>query len=177
MYDRDRRMLDRLPHAVLARLDKLHAAGLLEEGPSEIVSRIQLHDSVEGAVKGAIHVQENIAESLAILDGHRKLFQIHLNDNYKDADPDMILGSVNFWEILEFYYYLGRSDYDGWQAIDIIAPRDDRAKSLQAGVMLVRRFGELADRLLARSKEIEANMDGYRFADNITLITELLFPR
>jgi xylose isomerase len=121
--------------------------------------------------------QENIAEAVAILDGHRKLFQIHLNDNYKDADPDMIFGSVNFWEILEFYYYLGKTDYDGWQAIDIIAPRDDRQKSLQAGVMLVYKFKELAERLLTHSKEIDANMEGYRFADNITLITDLLFPK
>jgi len=81
--------------------------------------------------------RENIAESLVILDSHKKLFQIHLNENYKDADPDMIFGSINFWEIVEFYYYLNKTDYQGWQAIDIIAPREDRVRSLQVGVKLV----------------------------------------
>jgi xylose isomerase len=125
----------------------------------------------------AFMAQENIAESVAILDAHKKLFQIHLNDNYRDADPDMIFGTVNFWEILEFYYYLGKTGFDGWQAIDIIAPRDDRVKSLQVGVTLVHKYKELADELLKRSKEIDANMEGYRFTDNITLFTDMLFSK
>jgi xylose isomerase len=118
--------------------------------------------------------QESIAESLVIIDSHRKLFQIHLNENYKDADPDMIFGTINFWEILEFYYYLNKTDYEGWQAIDIIAPRDDRVKSLQVGVRLVHKFKELADRLTKHEKEIDANMEGYRFTDNMELLTELI---
>ena len=118
--------------------------------------------------------QESIAESLVIIDSRRKLFQIHLNENYKDADPDMIFGTINFWEILEFCYYLNKTDYEGWQAIDIIAPRDDRVKSLQVGVRLVHKFKELADRLTKREKEIDANMEGYRFTDNMELLTELI---
>ncbi|GAI78513.1 unnamed protein product, partial [marine sediment metagenome] len=96
-------------------------------------------DNVGGAldVGHSLMAQEHIAESVVILDRAEKLFQIHLNENYRDADPDMIFGTVNFWEILEFYYYMNKTDYDGWQAIDIIAPRDDRAKSLQTGVKLV----------------------------------------
>lgn len=119
--------------------------------------------------------QENIAESCAILDSHGKLFQIHLNENYKDADPDMLFGTINFWEILEFYYYLNKTDYSGWQAIDIIAPRDDRVKSLAVGVKLVHMYKDFADRLSAQADEIERNMKGYRFSENIQLLTGLLF--
>lgn len=71
VYDRDRAMLDRLPQAVRSRLNNLHAAGLLDEDPAAIVGRIQLHDSVASAVDGAVHVQENIAESV---DVKRELF-------------------------------------------------------------------------------------------------------
>jgi len=119
--------------------------------------------------------QENIAESCAILDSHNKLFQIHLNENYKDADPDMLFGSINFWEILEFYYYLNKTNYEGWQAIDIIAPRDDRVKSLAVGVKLVHMYKDLADKLTAHTGEIESNMNGYRFTENIELLTNLIF--
>jgi xylose isomerase len=133
-------------------------------------------DNVGGAldVGHSFMAQENIAESLVILDTHKKLFQIHLNENYRDADPDMLFGTVNFWEILEFYYYLNKTDYEGWQAIDIIAPRDDRAKSLQLGVSMVHKFKELADRLTEHAAEIDGNVEGYRFADNMELIRELV---
>ena len=123
----------------------------------------------------ALMCQENLAESLVILDSHGKLGQIHLNENYKDADPDMIFGTINFWEILEFFYYLNRTDYEGWCSIDTIVPRDDRAKSLAMGVKLIWRYKRMADILAKHSKEIEANLQGYRFADNVELITELLF--
>lgn len=123
----------------------------------------------------SLMAQESLAESLVILDRHKKLFQIHINENYKDADPDMIFGTINFWEILEFYYYLNKTDYEGWQAIDIIAPRDDRVKSLQVGVKLMHRYKALADKLMAHSDEIDRNMEGYRFVDNIEMMTDLLF--
>ncbi len=134
-------------------------------------------DNVGGAldVGHSLMAQEHIAESAVILDRAKKLFQIHLNENYRDADPDMIFGTVNFWEIIEFYYYMNKTDYDGWQAIDIIAPRDDRAKSLQTGVKLVHKYKELADRLLKHEAEIDSNMVGYKFTDNINLITDLIF--
>lgn len=118
---------------------------------------------------------ENIAESLVILDRKNKLFQIHLNENYRDADPDMIFGSINFWETLEFYYYLNKTSYKGWQAIDIISPRDEREKALKVGVKLVHLYSELAEKLLEKEDEIESNFRGYKFADNIDLLTELLF--
>ena len=134
-------------------------------------------DNVGGAldVGHSLMAQEHIAESVVILDRAKKLFQIHLNENYRDADPDMIFGTVNFWEIIEFYYYMNKTDYDGWQAIDIIAPRDDRAKSLQTGVKLVHKYKELADKLSKHEAEIDCNMVGYKFTDNINLITDLIF--
>jgi xylose isomerase len=122
----------------------------------------------------ALMAGESLAESLALLDTHDKLYQIHLNENYKDADPDMIFGTINFWELLEFFYYLNKTDYEGWAAIDTIAPRDDREKSLALGIKLVWKFKEMADKLSKHEKEIEENMKGYRFADNMDMITDLL---
>ncbi len=87
----------------------------------------------------------------------------------------MIFGTVNFWEILEFYYYLNKTKYEGWCAIDIIAPRDDRVKSLALGVKLMWKYQELALKLLKHEKEIDANLKGYRFADNMNLISDLIF--
>ncbi len=122
----------------------------------------------------ALMAGESLAESLMLIDGHKKLFQIHLNDNYKDADPDMILGTVNFWEILEFFYFLNKTDYQSWSTIDIIAARDDRFKTLELAVKMTLKLKELADKLTKHSKTIDENFKGYRFADNMNLITDLL---
>jgi len=124
----------------------------------------------------ALMAQESLAESLVILDGHKKLYQIHLNENYKDADPDMIFGTLNFWEILEFFYFLNKTDFAGWCSIDIIVPRDDRARSLQVGVKLIHKYQALAAKLGAQAATIDANLQkGCRFVDNIDLITNILF--
>ena len=123
----------------------------------------------------ALMAGESLAESLMLLDSHKKLYQIHLNDNYKDADPDMVLGTVNFWEILEFFYYLNKTDYNSWSTIDIIASRDDRIKTLELAVKMTRKFKELADKLTEKSKLIDENLKGYKFSDNMNLITDILF--
>ncbi|MCL5771078.1 MAG: sugar phosphate isomerase/epimerase [Actinobacteria bacterium] len=123
----------------------------------------------------ALMAQENLAESCVILDSHNKLFQIHINDNYKDADPDLMIGAISFWEILEFMYYLNKTDYEGWLAIDVESPRDDRIRSLEVGVKLIRKYKELADKLTKYSEEIEKNLEGYHFADNMNLIMDKIF--
>ncbi len=123
----------------------------------------------------SLMAQESISESLALLDSHDKLYQIHLNENYRDSDPDMIFGTINFWEILEFYYFLNKTQFSGWSSIDIISPRDDRAKSLKLGVKLTWKYKEMADKLMKYEKEIDENLKGYRFADNMDMITDLLF--
>ena len=134
-------------------------------------------DNVGGVIDvgHALMAQESLAESLMVLDMHNKLYQIHLNENYKDADPDMIFGSINFWEILEFFYYLNQTDFKGWSSIDVIAARDDRKKALQVGVKLIYKFQALAEKLLKRKDKIDANLKNCRFAHNIELITDILF--
>ncbi len=123
----------------------------------------------------ALMAGESIAESLVLLDTQKKLYQIHINENYKDADPDMIFGTINFWEILEFFYYLNKTDYDSWSTIDIISARDDRGKTLTLAVKMTKLFKKLADKLMKYKDEIEKNLKGYHFADNMELITEILF--
>jgi len=134
-------------------------------------------DNVTGVldVGHAFMIQENVAESVVIMDSHGKLGQVHLNDNYKDADPDMIVGTVNFWEMLEFFYYLNKTDFKGWCSIDAISPRNDRAKGLELGVKMTRLYKQMADSLTKYANEIEKNLDEYRFIDNIELINSVIF--
>ena len=123
----------------------------------------------------ALMAGENLAESLMLMDLHKRLFQIHLNDNYKDADPDMVLGTVNFWEILEFFYFLNKTDYNSWSTIDIIASRDNRVKTLELAVAMTWKYKEIADKLTEKAGIIDSNLKSYKFAENMSLIKDLIF--
>lgn len=134
-------------------------------------------DNVGGVIDvgHALMAHENLAESMVLLDSHNKLYQIHLNENYRDADPDMTFGTIHFWEILEFFYWLNKTDFRGWCSIDVIAARDDRVRSLEVGVKLIHKYRKLAERLAAHSDTIDENLKTCRFADNIDAISDLLF--
>ncbi len=124
----------------------------------------------------ALMSQESLAESAVLLHAHGRLGTVHLNDNYRDADPDMIFGATAFWDNLELYYWLKRLDYRGWHEIDITSPRDDRVSSARLVVKMARLYERLAEKLLQHAPRIEDNLKGFRFADNMDLITGVLFP-
>ncbi len=68
---------------------------------------------------------ESMAESVALLSRFgNKLFHLHLNDNYRSWDDDMIPGSVHTLEWIEFFYWLARTGYDGWLSLDVFAYRE-----------------------------------------------------
>jgi xylose isomerase len=90
---------------------------------------------------------EGPAEAAALLARAERLFQVHVNDNYRDWDHDLIVGSVTFVETLEFFYWLGRLGYEGYYILDIFPYREDGAKALQQGVDRVRYFIDAAQRL------------------------------
>ncbi len=73
----------------------------------------------------ALQGGENMAEAAALLHGHGKLDYIHLNDNYRSWDDDLMLGSVHLVEYLELAYWLERLDYAGWLTLDIYPCRED----------------------------------------------------
>lgn len=69
---------------------------------------------------------ENPAESVAILKQFGDLlFHVHINDNYRYWDDDLIVGSVHTHEFLEFFYWLKKTGYDGWLTIDQFPYRED----------------------------------------------------
>ena len=74
----------------------------------------------------AFFAYENAAESICLckLFGD-KLFHIHLNDNYKMWDDDMMVGAVHIQEYLELLYWLKKTDYKGWYSLDVFPYRED----------------------------------------------------
>ncbi|HSV30603.1 MAG TPA: sugar phosphate isomerase/epimerase family protein [Atribacteraceae bacterium] len=73
----------------------------------------------------ALACKESAAESVVLLHGRGKLFNVHINDCLRDWDDDMIVGSVHLPETLEFLYYLEKTGYDGWLGLDQFPYRED----------------------------------------------------
>jgi sugar phosphate isomerase/epimerase len=90
---------------------------------------------------------ENPAEAVELAARYNRLFHIHMNDNYRSWDDDLLVGSVHFWETLEFFYALNKIGYDGWFTIDIWPSRVDGFKALQESVTRVKMFDKMAKKL------------------------------
>ena len=127
-----------------------------------------LHDVNRENVGGCIDLGhslaagENPGEAAVLLNRAGKLFQVHINDNYRDWDHDLIVGSVTFWETLEFFYWLKRCGWDGWYILDIFPYRMDGSDALQQGVDRTRFFIDLAEKIDSRNfREALSKTDVY----------------
>lgn len=82
---------------------------------------------------------ENIAESVAIckLAGN-KLFYVHVNDNYKVWDDDMIVGSIHPFEMLEFLYWLEKIGYSGPIVLDMFPYREDPVGAARESIEFIK---------------------------------------
>ena len=69
---------------------------------------------------------ESMAESAALSKyfGDR-LTYLHLNDNWRLWDDDMMVGSIHTIELLELLFWLEKIGFDGWYSLDIFPYRDD----------------------------------------------------
>lgn len=101
----------------------------------------------------SIAALENPAESavLAMLEG--RLQQVHLNDNYRDWDHDLVPGAVNVWDHVEFFYWLRKLGYRGWHCIDIYPYRNEGADVLKRAVQVVDKCSRIAEKLIEMNIE------------------------
>jgi len=97
----------------------------------------------------ALLAQENMAETACLLSGQGKLFHLHLNDNFRDWDHDMIPITIHFWEFLELFLWLKLVGYEGWYSLDIFPYRIDPVqacnqsiRNIQGMIRLIKKIGK-----------------------------------
>jgi L-rhamnose isomerase len=86
-----------------------------------------------------------MAASLALREG--RLFGVHLNDGYGQADDGLLVGSVHPWQTLELLATLRRYDYRGTIYFDTFPVREDPAAESAANIARVRALEAMLDRL------------------------------
>ncbi|NLK34166.1 MAG: sugar phosphate isomerase/epimerase [Gracilibacteraceae bacterium] len=79
----------------------------------------------------ALQALEIPADSAAFLGSTGKLFYVHINDNYRNWDWDMVPGTVNIWDYLEFILYLKKVNYNGWITADVFPQRHDPIRIME----------------------------------------------
>jgi len=91
---------------------------------------------------------ESPAEAVALcrMYGDR-LMQIHINDNYRLWDDDMIVGSVHTLEYLEFLHWLRRTGYAGYIAFDQFPFREDARDAISESAEWLNCLETMLDRV------------------------------
>lgn len=123
----------------------------------------------------ALAGMENMAESVAMLKRFgNKLYHLHVNDNYRSWDDDMIPGSVHTLEWMEFFYWLDRTGYDGWISLDVFAYHErDKIAVARESLAWLEALREAAGRL--DPKAVEKVLDSGDAMKSTKLVREALF--
>lgn len=96
----------------------------------------------------ALMAYENMAESAVLLKRYNnKLFHLHLNDNYRLWDDDMMVSSVHVIEYIELFYWLDRIGYDGWYSIDEYPYREDPVCAVRESLAWIQGLHRLVQRI------------------------------
>jgi sugar phosphate isomerase/epimerase len=96
----------------------------------------------------SLAAHESPGEAIALCARYNRLFQVHVNDNYGDWDSDLLVGQINLWRSLEFFYWLQKVGFDSWYIMDFFPYREDGAAALAQCIRNSRRLADLAGRLM-----------------------------
>ena len=119
----------------------------------------------------SLAAHENPGQAVALCARYKRLFMIHVNDNYGDWDSDLLVGQVNLWLSLEFFYWLQKSGYDDWYVMDFFPYREDGPAALAQCIRNTHRMADMAERLT------EVPLEEMQAADDPVAISELLWQQ
>ncbi len=94
----------------------------------------------------ALYAPETPGMTIAQLARAGRLFLVHVNDNYRNWDWDLVPGSVNWWDWIESLLYLDKVGYDYWLVSDVMPARLEAIQVLNAVAKSIKR----GKRLLAK---------------------------
>jgi xylose isomerase len=91
--------------------------------------------------------KETPADVLQLVSRRGKLVSVEVNDNWREWDDDMAVGSVHLVETLEFLYALRRIDWQGPILLDQFPFREDPIQAARSSINTIRGLNSLIDRI------------------------------
>jgi len=95
----------------------------------------------------ALLAGERPGQVVAMLHRAGRLFYVHMNDNDRMADWDMIPGAYNFWDSVEFFYYLKKAGYFDWLAFDVFPKETDTIETFNSTIYVTKKLVEITNRI------------------------------
>lgn len=95
----------------------------------------------------SIYAGERPAQAAALTALEGRLFYVHLNDNDRRWDLDLVPGAFNFWDTLEFLFFIKKAGYSGWIAFDVFSKEIDVVKTFGVVVKTTEGLVKLTDRI------------------------------
>jgi xylose isomerase len=116
----------------------------------------------------ALQALEIPADSAAFLGSTGKLFYVHINDNFRNWDWDMVPGTVNIWDYLEFILYLKKVNYNGWITADVFPQRHDPVRIMEKTFEWMDRMFDMVDSMDEKVLfEMMNNKDAFDILDYV----------
>ena len=95
----------------------------------------------------SLFAKEAPAEVLHMVSKRGKLVSVEVNDNWREWDDDMAVGSVHLIETLEFLHALRQIQWTGPILLDQFPFREDPIRAAQASIKTIRSLERVLDRL------------------------------
>lgn len=104
--------------------------------------------------------KETPAEALLLAQRKGRLTSVEVNDNWREWDDDLTVGSVHLVETLEFFYYLRKIGWDEVILLDQFPFREDPVRAASESIETIRKLTAKLDGLdLAALREVQDAQD------------------
>ena len=117
--------------------------------------------------------KETPADVLQLVARRGKLVSVEVNDNWREWDDDMAVGSVHLIETLEFMHALRQIDWHGPILLDQFPFREDPVKAARSSIDTMRGLDRLLDRadldVLRAAQDRQDALEAQRFVMDILL--------
>jgi xylose isomerase len=91
--------------------------------------------------------KETPAEEIQLIARRGKLTNVELNDNWREWDDDLTVGSVHLTETLEFVHALRTIGWKGFWMLDQFPFREDPVEAARASIRVIRALNRLLDKV------------------------------
>ena len=118
----------------------------------------------------ALLVGETPAESVCLLQSSGIPYYIHINDNDRKGDWDLIPATRNLWDYLEMFFYLKEFNYNGWVTSDMSPMRLEPVPAFERTIATTNKFINLVNGL--DSEKIFAMMRAGKTLETLAWLEE-----
>jgi len=118
----------------------------------------------------SLYIGETVAESVCLVQTHKVPYYIHINDNNRKWDWDLIPATRNLWDYLELFFYLKKFNYKGWVTSDMSPVRLDPILAFERTIATTEKFIKIVNRFDGR--RLQSMMDQGKTVETLKWLEE-----